>query len=938
MYANDVLKWQTSTLYDGEKTTVYPPDGGSTTTTADVAGRALSVARIPNIGAGGSAEVTSYTYDRVGRTTSITDPAGNQATFTYDRDGQLLTSTDPDHGTTTNTYDAGGRLASNLDAKNQKTSYRYDNLNRLVERWSGDVNIGTRQASYAWDSLAKGQLTSSTRYVGSDAYTVAVTGYTDAYLPTGQTWSIPMIRGPLAGTYTTNYTYDVAGNLSSRSYPAGGGLPAETVSYGYTRLGSPTTTSGLDHYVTASAYSNLNEIAQRVYGDPGAAQLTRQYTYEPATGRLANIKSLLPDQGNPGRFLTAQNDNYAYSPTGDVTKIVDGTDSQAQCYRYDSQHRLTDAWTAIDSCAANPTAAAIAGSGKYPYWDSYTFDSASRRTQDVHRASTATPITRTYTYPAAGATRTHAATSVAYTGATTRTDTMAYDPAGNTATRTINGVGTDFTFDNEGNFSGAIVHASGGDQTTNHLYDADGNLLIRTEPTGSTLYAAGQEYKAIGGTVTTTRYYTSGTATVCARTATSRKWLAADHQASASISVDTTSGAVQRRWYTSYGDDRAGQGTWPTDRGFLNKQLNPSTALIDLGAREYDPSLGTFLSPDPLQDPAHPTTFNAYAYANHSPITYSDPSGLRSCSGEADCNPGGAKFGDPDYEYCEGNPSCESGRTPPNLDRPVACKRNCGPSPKERARQQQERERQKAEAAAAAAKKILVDAALELGKVTADVLGITDAFNCFVNGDLGGCAQTALTVAASLVGGLAGKLVAKYWNRIDDAIRLVGRVKQLLGDLVTGVKDWLRESKAAKRLEETADAAETNWVDIDVNELTLSGKVASHTREFTRKGTPARPFNESRLTMQEIMRGSTPRPDPGGVPGGLRWDRPGALNGKEVPGNWLLTQEQKLYCTITSSQGRKCICMSSRDRRSRGAWTIARTNIASASRSRRHPL
>jgi len=74
--------------------------------------------------------------------------------------------------------------------------------------------------------------------------------------------------------------------------------------------------------------------------------------------------------------------------------------------------------------------------------------------------------------------------------------------------------------------------------------------------------------------------------------------------------------------------------------------------------------------------------------------------------------------------------------------------------------------------------------------------------------------------------------------------------------------------------------------DIDVNDLKLSKTVQEHTGDITKRGTPARPFNESRLTMQEIMRGSTPRPDPGGVPGGLRWDMPGALNGKQ--GTWEL--------------------------------------------------
>lgn len=45
-----------------------------------------------------------------------------------------------------------------------------------------------------------------------------------------------------------------------------------------------------------------------------------------------------------------------------------------------------------------------------------------------------------------------------------------------------------------------------------------------------------------------------------------------------------------------------------------------------------------------------------------------------------------------------------------------------------------------------------------------------------------------------------------------------------------------------------------------------------------------RPFYNSSLTMDEIMRSGPGSPDPGGFPGGLRWDAPGAYNGSS--GTW----------------------------------------------------
>lgn len=51
-------------------------------------------------------------------------------------------------------------------------------------------------------------------------------------------------------------------------------------------------------------------------------------------------------------------------------------------------------------------------------------------------------------------------------------------------------------------------------------------------------------------------------------------------------------------------------------------------AATGLGAREYDQVSGRFLSADPIIDVADPLQMNGYAYANNSPISKSDPTGL----------------------------------------------------------------------------------------------------------------------------------------------------------------------------------------------------------------------------------------------------------------------------------------------------------------------
>ncbi|MEU9101206.1 RHS repeat-associated core domain-containing protein [Streptomyces sp. NPDC048361] len=73
---------------------------------------------------------------------------------------------------------------------------------------------------------------------------------------------------------------------------------------------------------------------------------------------------------------------------------------------------------------------------------------------------------------------------------------------------------------------------------------------------------------------------------------------------------------------------------WAGDHGFVGGIQDPATGLTNLGAREYQPSSGRFISPDPLLDTATPQQWNGYAYSNNNPVNESDPTGLRSECGQ----------------------------------------------------------------------------------------------------------------------------------------------------------------------------------------------------------------------------------------------------------------------------------------------------------------
>src|SRR5262249_45837449 len=223
----------------------------------------------------GTAETTRYGYNLTDELTTVTDPAGNVTRYTYDLAGNRTKVEDPDTGTTTSTYNPAGDLLTATDARGQKLSYQYDELGGITTRWAGDAGTGTKLATFTYDSLAKGLLSSASRFVGANEYKIEPIDYDDRYRPTGTRWTVPTSEGALAGTYMTRYGYDSADHVTSVTYPQRAGLPAETVTTSYDTLGYATTLTGAANYVTDTGYDPTGQLVGRTYGDPGPGQLKR---------------------------------------------------------------------------------------------------------------------------------------------------------------------------------------------------------------------------------------------------------------------------------------------------------------------------------------------------------------------------------------------------------------------------------------------------------------------------------------------------------------------------------------------------------------------------------------------------------------------------------------------------------------------------------------
>jgi RHS repeat-associated protein len=617
-----VEAWRTSTYDGGDHTTVTMPAGSPATTTwTDTRGQTTALWQYHGSSPTGTHDTTSYRYTRAGQLSGVTDSVGNSWQYGYDQRGRKTTEADPDKGHSSFSYDDAGHLLTSTDSRGITLTYTYDAMGRKTQEWQGSPSAGTKLADWTYDTLAKGQLTSANRYANGRTYTVATTGYDAAYRPTGAVVTLPAAEGTVLGTsWTTTMTYNADGSLATTTLPAAGSLPAETVHYGYNAVGMPTTLSGLTTYVTGTSYDSLGRTGTVTESDGGGKTLTQVYNYEDGSNRLLEHGVL----DNAGQAVF-QDATYTYDAAGNVLSIKDLTNRYGagpddnQCFGYDYLRRLTQAWTpANGDCTAAPSTSTLGGPA--PYWQSWSYDlSGDRLSQTDHATSGNT--TSTAALPAAGSAQPHAPKTVTAVGpAGTTTSTYAYDSTGNTTARP----GQTLTWDAEGRMAG-VTDNSG---TTSYVYDPAGNRLVQHDPSGTTLYLGGEEIRVSGAAVAAERFY--GSAAV-RTTDGGLVWTTTDDHGTNDLTFAAATLAKTQRRATPFGGPRGSAPTWPTDKGFVGGTTDAGGSLVGIGAREYDPNLGRFLSVDPLFTLADPQSWNGYAYADNTPVTASDPTGLRIC-------------------------------------------------------------------------------------------------------------------------------------------------------------------------------------------------------------------------------------------------------------------------------------------------------------------
>jgi RHS repeat-associated protein len=609
------MLWQTVTAYDGENTVrVTPPSGGTaTTTTKDVRGLVTQLRQHSDgTPAGPVVATTTYGYDRLGQLTEVKDTANNAWTYTYDLLGRRTQTVDPDAGTSTITYDAAGQVLSTIDGRGESLHYTYDGLGRTTHLRENS-STGNLRATWTYDGAARGKLISATRYEGGQSYIQTITGYDDGYRPLSATYTVPGFGpGGTTLTYTTNYNYNINGDLNTQTFPGVGGLPSETVTKQYNAITGLfkglTTNASQGIYLDNTIYFFDGLAYNRFLGNANVhARLQANYS-EPGR-RLSSIYLNTETPGLPGDYGNSKlaNDEYLYDSAGKITSVrstVNAVAEQQECFRYDSLERLNEAWSQLPgSCTTAQRG------GPDPYWRQWSHDALGNRLTETNKDPATGDTTWTDTVGAAGGVAPHQVKTITGTGPLAGpTRNFSYDAAGNTTSRTTpSGVTQTLDWDAEGRLNTVLE----GGVTTTYIYDTYGRRLVASNPNKKILYLPdGTELVKVGtADPLGTRYYGD----IAVRDSSGLRWIFADHNGTTIAQIDPSTLGIVRQRSMPYGETRGPRATgWKGTLGYVGGTTDDS-GLIHLGEREYDPTTGRFISVDPLRDLTDPAQWNAYS-------------------------------------------------------------------------------------------------------------------------------------------------------------------------------------------------------------------------------------------------------------------------------------------------------------------------------------
>jgi RHS repeat-associated protein len=607
----------------------------------------------------------NYAYDAVGRRICLIDPRGNTTRYAYDEVNRLIQVTDALGNTTKYIYDTEGNRICLIDANGNKTEYLYDSLNRLTKVITALGN----QTLFSYDAV--GNLTSRTdsnnntiNYSYDSLNRLTQISYPDngsvafAYDAAGRCISMNDTQGSSTYVYdklnrlikvdgpgdddTVLYEYDAMGNCIKMTNHNG-----DTTTYVYDCLNRLICLSDSLGNITTYAYDTLSNLTQINY--PNHTQAV--YSYD-SLNRLINLSNIrLPTQ-----IISSY--TYDYDPSGMKTKLTLANGDYIE-YTYDHLNRLI-----------SETKQKKYPSHKTYYSYAYEFDGVGNRlslirefhqkplfaqeskdkTKDKQKKQKTKPtfwdkpgLTKfTYIYDKENRLLQLKAERVD----TTYLIDYEYDSNGNLITKkeykqnhSSKAKITQFTYDYQNRLT-SISYPNG--STSRYAYDGLGrrirseedNQIIKYLYDGLNVIIERDYYNATLATYTRGLSFGGGIGSViCQKVPLKGNTYYHYNDLGSVTSLSDAFGNLKQQYsYDAYGNLLSSKRSKRYKRQplrnpyqFSTKEYGFKSGLYYFGARYYEPRVGRWLSPDPLE---MVEGTNRYLYVHNNPVNALDPFGL----------------------------------------------------------------------------------------------------------------------------------------------------------------------------------------------------------------------------------------------------------------------------------------------------------------------
>ena len=503
----------------------------------------------------GGVIATTFEYDQFGRRTAINDPSAGCRTTVYDIDGYVRRETDARGDSVVSNYDAIGKLLSRTFSDGQTVNFTYDSWN------APKTMTDNRGHSKSWTYNNQRRVATET-----------VDGFKKTY------------------TYNNN-------QLSSIAYHKGN---AYICSENYQRQNGHVTSVTLNTGDTI--WSLRGQDARLLPVSLRTGKLDQSFSYD-LRGNVTS-RTTARANGDTIRWLS-----YSYSPgTGNMLYRKDKLNGLEEEFSYDNLNRLTDI-TMTDSFN-NQTALEMDYDGK---GNILSRDDAGTFGYDA-----------TLPYGMSGLTSPTASIPM-------RDQHLHYNAMQQPDTIIENGYTALLSYFGDKSRAGMTVTGPDGYRFSCSYYDQQYNEFSKTMGNVTTqksvLWLGGSPYNAPAALL---KDYGESTWQVV--------YVLRDNLGSITHVVDTTGVVLQETGFTAWGQLRDPQtgAVYGTDvqpelllgRGYTGHEHLPWFGLINMNARLYDPSVGRFLSPDPIvQAPDNTQNFNRYSYCMNNPLKFTDPDG-----------------------------------------------------------------------------------------------------------------------------------------------------------------------------------------------------------------------------------------------------------------------------------------------------------------------